>query len=206
MEKVRKRIKNWKNKCLSFAGRLQLVTSVLSSMHGYWASVFILPVSIILDIEKLMQGFLWCQGEMKAGKSKVAWEDICFPKHEGGLGIKRLSEWNVALITSMIWRIITRKESLWVRWVHAHKICDRNFWDIPTDSDMSWGQRKIMEIRDIIQPHCWYRVGNGHQVSVWFDTWCPNALSILPSQWTITRAGFHFTDSIADILDDHGWR
>lgn len=58
MEKVKNRIGNWKNKPFSIAGLLQLVTSILFSMHDYWASVLILPDSINLDIEKLMRGFL----------------------------------------------------------------------------------------------------------------------------------------------------
>ncbi|GJV36669.1 hypothetical protein Tco_1409146 [Tanacetum coccineum] len=86
VERVRKRIGDWKNKSLSFAERRQLVVSVLSSMHIYWASVFILPAGIIHDIEQLMCGFLWCKGEMQRGNAKVAWEDLCLPKLEGGLG------------------------------------------------------------------------------------------------------------------------
>nr|GEY40177.1 reverse transcriptase domain, reverse transcriptase zinc-binding domain protein [Tanacetum cinerariifolium] len=43
IERVRRRIGDWKNKWLSFVGRLQLVKSVLSFMHLYWASVFMLP-------------------------------------------------------------------------------------------------------------------------------------------------------------------
>ncbi|GJR55897.1 reverse transcriptase domain, reverse transcriptase zinc-binding domain protein [Tanacetum coccineum] len=62
VERVQNCINDWKNKYLSFAGRLQLVMSILSSMHGYWASVFILPAAIIHEIEQLMFGFLWCQG------------------------------------------------------------------------------------------------------------------------------------------------
>ena len=59
-------------------------------MHGYWASVFILPIRIIQDIEQLMCGFLWCHGDMKRGKAKVAWDTLCLPKSEGGLGIRNL--------------------------------------------------------------------------------------------------------------------
>ena len=57
VEHVRKRIGDWKNKWLSLAGRLQLVHSVLSLMHIYWATVFILPAGIIHDIEQLLCGF-----------------------------------------------------------------------------------------------------------------------------------------------------
>nr|GEX42583.1 hypothetical protein [Tanacetum cinerariifolium] len=56
------------------SGRLQLVRSVLGSMHIYWASVFILPSQVIFDIEQLMRGFLWCHGDMSRGKAKVSWE------------------------------------------------------------------------------------------------------------------------------------
>nr|GEZ23686.1 hypothetical protein [Tanacetum cinerariifolium] len=58
VEKVQNRIGDWKNKSLSFVGRLQLCQSVISSMHVYWASVLVIPVGIIHDIEQLMRGFL----------------------------------------------------------------------------------------------------------------------------------------------------
>ncbi|GJT09031.1 hypothetical protein Tco_0843493 [Tanacetum coccineum] len=45
-----------------------------------------------------MRGFLWCQGELKKGKAKVDWESVCKPKLEGGLGIRRLEDFNVALM------------------------------------------------------------------------------------------------------------
>ncbi|KAI3740081.1 hypothetical protein L2E82_30499 [Cichorium intybus] len=91
VDKVKCKINDWKNKTLSFAGRLQLILSVLSSMQIYWASVFILPKSISNEIEKLMWGFLWCHGELKHGKAKVSWKTVCLPKDHGGLGIRNLA-------------------------------------------------------------------------------------------------------------------
>ncbi|GJY88850.1 RNA-directed DNA polymerase, eukaryota, reverse transcriptase zinc-binding domain protein [Tanacetum coccineum] len=43
IENVKKRIDDWRNKYLSFAGRLQHIDSVLSSLNVFWASIFILP-------------------------------------------------------------------------------------------------------------------------------------------------------------------
>nr|GFA63452.1 hypothetical protein [Tanacetum cinerariifolium] len=51
IEKVESRVHDWKNMCLSAAGRLQLAQSVLGSMHIYWALVFILPTRVLYDIE-----------------------------------------------------------------------------------------------------------------------------------------------------------
>ncbi|GKC76206.1 putative gag-pol polyprotein [Tanacetum coccineum] len=138
VEKLESRVNDWRNKFLSLAGRLQLIRSVLSSMDIYWASVFILPSRIVHDLEQLMRGFLWCQGEMKKGKAKVAWDSVCMPKHEGGLGIRRIEDFNISLMATHIWSIFTHRESLWVKLVHTYKLKGRSFWDVPCRGDASW--------------------------------------------------------------------
>nr|GEV25096.1 hypothetical protein [Tanacetum cinerariifolium] len=72
VEKMHNKVRDWKNKSLSVAGRLQLIQYVLSFLHVYWASVFILPSRIMLDLEQLMRGFLWCQW---AGNKASLWFD-----------------------------------------------------------------------------------------------------------------------------------
>ncbi|GKB31316.1 hypothetical protein Tco_0870717 [Tanacetum coccineum] len=100
IEKVQARVDDWKNKFLSVTSRLQLIRSVLSSMHIYWASMFILPSCLLSDIEHIMRGFLWCHGFMRKGRAKVAWDVVCLPKDEGGLGVRRLDLFNKALMIS----------------------------------------------------------------------------------------------------------
>ncbi|GKF60492.1 hypothetical protein Tco_0177278 [Tanacetum coccineum] len=119
-------------------------------MHLSWASVFILLAGIIHDIEQLMCGFLWYQRDMKRGKAKakVSWEGVCLPKQEGGLGIRKLGTFNVALMATHIWKLITYKESMWVRWIHAYKIKNISFWDVRLMANMSWGWRKRLQIRE----------------------------------------------------------
>ncbi|GKB13765.1 hypothetical protein Tco_0847688 [Tanacetum coccineum] len=97
VEKARNRIGDWKNKSLSFAGRLQLCKSDISSMQVYWAPVLVIPMGIISNIQQLIRGFLWYNGEYRRGKAKVAWDDICLPKHEGGLGLRSLEVFNLCL-------------------------------------------------------------------------------------------------------------
>ena len=58
LEAIKTRLQSWKAKLLSFAGRIVLIKSVLSSMHLYWTSVFILPASILQAIDHLLLGFL----------------------------------------------------------------------------------------------------------------------------------------------------
>nr|GEU30880.1 hypothetical protein [Tanacetum cinerariifolium] len=206
VEKVRERIRDWKNKFLSFVGRVQLIRSVLASMHVYWALVFILSSRIMMDLGQLMRGFIWCQGEMRKGKAKVSWEVVCLPKIEGGLGIRRLEAFNKALITSHICSILSLKKSLWVKWIHMYKLRGRTLWEIPLRDNMSWGWRKILQVRPIVRQFIWYRLGDGSRTSAWFDKWCSlSPLTQIISNRNIYGAGLQLSSKVNEIIDHGNW-
>ncbi|GJU01500.1 RNA-directed DNA polymerase, eukaryota, reverse transcriptase zinc-binding domain protein [Tanacetum coccineum] len=73
VDKVRDRISNWKNKCLSYDGRLQLIASILESIQVYWCTVFLLPKAILKKIDNLLKCFLWCNGELTRAKKDTLW-------------------------------------------------------------------------------------------------------------------------------------
>lgn len=52
VDKVKTKVGDWKNKFLSYAGRLQLVAYVLATMQLFWASVFLIPKRSVKDVEK----------------------------------------------------------------------------------------------------------------------------------------------------------
>ncbi|XP_022014922.1 uncharacterized protein LOC110914438 [Helianthus annuus] len=171
VEKMENKITYWGNKFLSFAGKLQLIRSVLSSMHVYWASVFILPKRIIKELERKMKDFLWRSGSVGKGKAKVAWKTICRPRDEGGLGIKCVDDVNKALMTFHVWSLLTNRESLWVKWIHTYKLKQRCFWDVPVKQGNSWGWRKILKLRPLIREHMWSKIGDGMATYAWYDKW-----------------------------------
>ncbi|KAK4383209.1 hypothetical protein Sango_2798400 [Sesamum angolense] len=72
-------IRKWTAKSLSFAGRLELIRSVLQGVECFWLQVFPLPMAVIEKIHRLCRAFLW-----NSKRAPVAWEDICHPKEEGG--------------------------------------------------------------------------------------------------------------------------
>jgi hypothetical protein len=93
VNKITTRIDSWLVKNLSFAGRLQLLSSVLLSLQVFWAKVFILPKRVIRLIEQKLNRFLWSGRDTKA-HATVAWSKVCVPKKEWGLGIKSIEVWN----------------------------------------------------------------------------------------------------------------
>lgn len=58
IEKMLGRIQSWTTKFLSYAGRIQLIKSVLFSIQIYWSQIFFLPKKLIRMIEKVCRTFL----------------------------------------------------------------------------------------------------------------------------------------------------
>jgi hypothetical protein len=86
----------------------------------YWINIFILPKKIIRAIkQKFNHFFFWNGKDEGIARAKVSWNMLCLPKEEGGLGIKKLEEWNHAAMMKHIWSLFMRLGSLWVVWAHA---------------------------------------------------------------------------------------
>lgn len=53
--------------------------------------------------------------EEKSRISWVRWGDVCKLEDKGGLGIKDLRVFNLALVGKWVWRVLNSEEMLWVR-------------------------------------------------------------------------------------------
>ncbi|KAL2231003.1 UNVERIFIED_CONTAM: hypothetical protein Sindi_1694700 [Sesamum indicum] len=128
--KIDKCIAGWKGIALSYAGKAQIIKSVLMSLSLYWASAFILPKKVTNEIEKRLRTFLW-KGTSTNGYAKVAWKDLCRPKEEGGLGFKDIIILNRALMAKKLCDIIRcDRTSIWVEWLYQGRLRGTSIWTI----------------------------------------------------------------------------
>ncbi|XP_022019376.1 uncharacterized protein LOC110919413 [Helianthus annuus] len=188
--------------------RLQLINSVLASMYTYWASVFMLLVRIVKELEKTMRRFLWNGGIQGNVCSKVAWSNVCLLKEEGGLGVRSIKDVNIALLSCHVWSIINNRPSLWVQWIHSYKLKGTNFWEVTKRGSVSWGWRHILAIRNHIRPYILMSILSGRQTNAWSDNWCScSPLRSFITPRAIANAGFNRRSSVADLIDDIGqWK
>ncbi|KAJ8752286.1 hypothetical protein K2173_003922 [Erythroxylum novogranatense] len=140
LDKVRKRVSGWAAKTLSFAGRTQLIKSVLFHVQSYWVRHFMMPKSILKKIEQICMRFLWSGSDEKTSSARVSWKQVCLPKCEGGLGIKDLISWNKACLIQQLWYILYKDGSLWIAWIKAYLIKDRDFCLTAPSSSMAFGR------------------------------------------------------------------
>ncbi|KAL2224544.1 UNVERIFIED_CONTAM: hypothetical protein Sindi_3022100 [Sesamum indicum] len=170
LQKIDKRIAGWEGTTISYAGRVQIIKSVLISLSLYWASAFIIPKKVINEIEKRLRAFLW-KGTTNSGYAKVAWKDIFRPKEEGGLGFKDISTLNRALMTKKQCDVIRcDRTSIWVEWLYKGRLQHTSIWTI-TDHGGSWGWRKILRLWMFLRTMVDYRIGDGRNFFLWQDPW-----------------------------------
>ncbi|KAM6554127.1 hypothetical protein CsatB_014889 [Cannabis sativa] len=115
IDKLNRRLNCWTSKNLSFAGRAQLIHSVLLGIRNYWMSLFTLRQKITAEIDSCCRMFLW---SALGGRSKLhlgSWDFVCLPKNYGGIGFREGKKWNIALMAKFLWVIARKKDNLWVK-------------------------------------------------------------------------------------------
>ncbi|KAL0292946.1 UNVERIFIED_CONTAM: putative ribonuclease H protein [Sesamum angustifolium] len=190
--KIDSRIKGWESIQLSFAGRLQLIKSVLMSLNVYWAMAFILPKGVIREVEKKMRTFLW-KGNSAVGYPKVAWSVVCKPIEEGGQGIRDILALNKALMSRHLWNVIQNNQSsIWPRLLITRFPRGPSRTNIPEAAKLSavlvdgdWCWPPIMDLECIEILHVLPNIHNGSDSIQW-------------------RGGGFSTKAVYDIFRNHG--
>ncbi|GJS51922.1 RNA-directed DNA polymerase, eukaryota, reverse transcriptase zinc-binding domain protein [Tanacetum coccineum] len=121
IEVIQNRINDWKNRNLSFAGRLLLISSVLASLQVYRGSLLIFLMSVCEKID-----------------------------NQGDLGLKSVHSWNVALMAKHLWNVASDKDSIWVKWVKIHRLKGGNIWDVELKEHRSRSRCQLLNLRDDI--------------------------------------------------------
>jgi hypothetical protein len=98
-DRVWQKINSWSSKCLSKAGREVMIKSVLQDIPSFVMSIFLLPGTIITNIENMMNSFWWgCGGSSNKGIHWMSWERLTMHKSHGGMGFKDLTTFNPAML------------------------------------------------------------------------------------------------------------
>ncbi|XP_019233510.1 PREDICTED: uncharacterized protein LOC109214082 [Nicotiana attenuata] len=74
IEKIVARITSRITKKLSYAGRGQLISSVLFGVQSYWAQLFILPAKVMKAVEDFCRSYLWTGNNVITRKSLINWD------------------------------------------------------------------------------------------------------------------------------------
>ena len=99
---------------LNQGSRLQLLKFVLCSMPIYFLCTLSLPQGILKQIERIMRQCLWRGNSDTPRQSLAAWELVCRPKNQGGLGVLDLGKQNDALLIKHLFKFYNKLDVPWV--------------------------------------------------------------------------------------------
>jgi len=177
VEKVQAKLSKWKGKCLSMAGRVCLIKSVLSSIPLFFMSLFKMPSGVVDRLVRIQRNFLWGWGAEGRKITWASWKKVCMPREFGGLGIVDLKLFNLALLGKWIWRLGSDKGGIWKEvlfskyggWRSLRKdgksnICSLWWKDLKKVwASEEWGS----SFEDGVK----WKVGDGKDISFWEDRW-----------------------------------
>jgi hypothetical protein len=185
IDRIRNWLSGWKCKNLSLGGQLVLLKSVLSSVPVYFLSFFKAPSGIISSLDSIFSNFFWWEGEDVRKISWIKWDNICLNKENGGLGVKRLKEFNISLLGKWVWRLLEDRESLWNVVIRAKYGEEGGRVRFGEGVGSVWW-RNLNQIRrgvglvdsGWLSDNIIRRVGDGRDTLFWVDPWlddCPLA-------------------------------
>jgi hypothetical protein len=156
VDRIVDRIRNWSAKLLSYAGRLQLIKSVIFAVTNYWMQCLPLPKTVLHKINAICRSFLWSGGTVITRKAPVAWDHVCTPKANGGLNLLSLEEWNKANLAKLLWNIHSKADSLWIKWIHCYYVKNDQLMTMVVPQSCSWIWKAILHQRaSLVQVPGW---------------------------------------------------
>lgn len=150
-DRVWSRIQKWNDRDFSKAGREILIKDVLQAIPTYVMSCFLLPVTLMQDIKKMIRQYWW-GGSKSRSLHWLPWKLLCRTKKAGGLGLRDLECFNLALLAKQAWRIITCPNSLLARILKARYFPRESFFTAELGERPSLTWRSIRSARSALQP------------------------------------------------------
>ncbi|KAJ9698913.1 hypothetical protein PVL29_007804 [Vitis rotundifolia] len=176
-ERMRRRLALWKRQYISKGGRITLIKSTLANMPIYHLSLFRMPKIVAKRLKKLQRDFLWDGGHLERKVHLINWEVVCTQKEKGGIGLRKITFLNKALLGKWVWRFAIEKDSLWKK-VLVVKYGQEG---------LGWRTNEVRGLygvgvwKEILKEACWcwdkfqFKVGKGTKIKFWIDHWCGNA-------------------------------
>jgi hypothetical protein len=129
---------------------------------------------IIIKLTAIIRNFWWTGIREETNSRSLclrAWKDICAPKNEGGLGIKKLQAMNQGLILMAAWRIADEPHDFLHDVLKSKYFPDSSIWRPNANTPKSAFWASILKILPILKAHSFYQLSQGH-ISVWSTPWC----------------------------------
>lgn len=147
-----------------------LIKSVDLALPTHIMSCFKLFQSLISKLTSAIFNFWWISNGCNCGLHLTAWDNLCKPKTEGGLGFHSMKNFNKALLAKHIWRLYQYSNSLVARVLKWWYYRNLHLLRAKKMHSPSFGWKRIFSSRDLLIRENRIKFGLGENISVWNDS------------------------------------
>jgi hypothetical protein len=167
-----------------------MTNAVLSALPTFHLCTFKMHKIVIHQIDKYRKHCLWRGADINAKTPpKVAWDLVCLPKSEGGLGVLQLEIHNEALLLKNLHKFFNKADIPWV-----HLIWEKHYRNgrLPNHTlKGSFWWRDILRLLGKFKSCASVLIQYGNTCSLWHDPWCdPVPSQAFPHLFSFTRLEF----------------
>ena len=124
----------------------------------------------------MMNSFWWDSNDVnKRGISWLSWEKLTVHKSQGGMGFRKLHDFNFAMLGKQRWKLLTDEESLIAKIYKARYFPNCNFLEAVLGHNPSYVWRSILATQHMLRNGASWRIGNGSRARIWGEPWLPDA-------------------------------
>jgi hypothetical protein len=157
---------------LDYGGKLLMVKSVLTSLPIFFMSCLDIPVSIKNHCIKFMRHCLWRKKRndvQSNGPALVAWDKVCRPKDQGGLGVLDLKTQNEALLLKNLHKFFNRLDIPWVNLIWNTYYSQGSLPGFQLEGSFWW--KTHLKLLDKYKGMGRCVIGDGKSALFWTDLW-----------------------------------
>jgi len=198
-DRVWKRIRGWKEKLLSKAGKEVLIKAVAQAIPSYAMSCFDITKTLCDQIGAMTCRYWWSVQDKENKMHWLSWEQLCKRKQKGGLGYRDLHLFNLAMLARQGWRLIMEPNLLCAQVLRAKYFQNGDPLTASEKPGISYTWRSILRGLQALKKGLIWRVGDGSSINIWSDAWIPNGVLRRP----VTPRGRIVYNKVSDLIDPH---
>ena len=105
-----------------------LIKAVLHALPIYFMATSRISNTVLQKLNGIISRFFWGKVDCPRYLAYVAWDKMCRPKEEGGMGFKNLKAMNEVMITKLLWKLASRTDSQWAMLAKAKYLPKSSLW------------------------------------------------------------------------------
>lgn len=105
----------------------------------------------------------------------MSWNKMCYPKEMGGMGCRRVREFNLAMLGKQAWHVMMKSQSFISKLLKARYFPKCSFIYSELGRNPSYVWHSIITAKNLVIEGNLLKVGEGASIKVWSDPWIPDA-------------------------------